>query len=72
MVTSVAPIAKMVGVPRIVRGSGIPHPIGDPRLTPEQEKALRRVIMEKSLEVLQVEPTEPTEFLPIFRNWLVE
>jgi len=68
-VGSVAPAGKIVGQMRIVGGNGICHPMGDPYMTLEGEKALRRAIVERCLEVLQLEPTEPTEYHVLFRNW---
>lgn len=56
----------MVGVPRIVRGYGIPFPTGNPFLKPEEEKRIRRAIIDKALEALQTTPTKPTVFWP---NW---
>ncbi len=47
------PIAKMVGANRIVQGTGIVHVLGDPDLTPEEEKELRRKTVLKALETLK-------------------
>jgi glycine reductase len=66
IITSVPEVAKMVGVPRIVRGFGIPFPTGNPFLKREEEKAIRRAIIEKALESLQIAPTKPTVFWPNF------
>lgn len=68
IVTSVPKVAQMVGELRIVRGYGIPFPMGNPWLKPEEEKAIRRAILEKCLEALQTEPTTPTVFWPNFGN----
>ena len=46
------PAALTVGANRIVRGKAIIHPLGDPNLSPDREKALRRKIVSKALEVL--------------------
>ena len=43
------PVAVMVGANRIVPAAGIIHPLGNAELTPEEEKALRRRIVEQAL-----------------------
>ena len=52
-ITSALPIAKMVGSNRVVLGNGIVHVTGDARLPPQDEKELRKKLMEKALEALQ-------------------
>jgi glycine reductase complex component B subunit gamma len=52
----------MVGPYRIVPGAGVAYPLGNPALTREKEKELRRRIVEKALEALQTEVTEQTIF----------
>ena len=54
-VTSVAPVARMVGANRIVLGHGIVHVLGDASLPPEEEKELRRQLVTQALEALQGE-----------------
>ncbi|PKB80937.1 MAG: hypothetical protein BZY88_07480 [SAR202 cluster bacterium Io17-Chloro-G9] len=54
-VTSVMPVAKMVGSNRIVQGQGIVHVMGDASLPPEEEKELRRKTVLEALEALQTE-----------------
>jgi|TARA_B100001971_G_scaffold212903_1_gene244352 glycine reductase len=51
-ITSALPIAKMVGSNRVVLGQGIVHVTGDASLPPEEEKDLRRKLVEKALETL--------------------
>ena len=57
-VTSVVPIAKMVGSNRIVQGHGIVHVLGDADLPPEEERELRRRIVREALETLEKEAGE--------------
>lgn len=52
------PIAKMVGSNRIVQGHGIVHVLGDAALPPEEEKNLRRRIVQQALETLEKEVGE--------------
>ncbi len=47
------PIAKMVGSNRVVLGNGIVHVTGDAKLAPDEEKDLRRKLVQKALEALQ-------------------
>ena len=56
------PVAVMVGANRIVPAAGIIHPLGNAELTPEDEKALRRRIVERALVALRTEVAEPTVF----------
>ena len=59
---TVVPISLTVGANRIVPTIAIPHPLGDPKLDPKEEKALRRKLVERALEALQTEVTEQTVF----------
>jgi len=56
------PVAVMVGANRIVPAAGIIHPLGNTELSAEEEKALRRRIVEKALHALRTEVVEPTVF----------
>jgi betaine reductase len=57
-VTSVMPVAKMVGSNRVVQGCGIVHVLGNPELPPEEEKALRQNIVMQAFETLGKEADE--------------
>jgi len=52
----------MVGANRIVQAAGIIHPLGNADLAPEEEKALRRRIVEQALQALRTEVARPTVF----------
>jgi glycine reductase complex component B subunit gamma len=54
-ITSAMPIAKMVGSNRLVLGNGIVHVVGDAKLSREQEKEVRRQLVQKALAALQAE-----------------
>jgi len=56
------PVAVMVGANRIVPAAGIIHPLGNAELPPEEEKALRRRIVEQALHALSADVAEPTVF----------
>jgi len=51
--TSALPIAKMVGSNRVVLGHGIVHVAGDATLPPDEEKTLRRKLVQEALDALQ-------------------
>jgi glycine reductase len=59
---TIVPISKTVGANRIVPTVAIPHPLGNPSLTPQEEKSLRRGLVEKALRALETEITEQTVF----------
>ena len=51
-ICTVTPISMTVGANRIVPAVAIPHPLGNPALDKEEEKKLRRQIVEKALKAL--------------------
>jgi glycine reductase len=55
-------IAIRVGAPRIVPTHGIPFPTGDPELGPEEERRLRRQLVERALDALGTSVDGPTVF----------
>lgn len=57
-ITSALPIAKMVGSNRVVLGNGIVHVAGDPNLPVNEEKDLRRRLVQKALDALESEAQE--------------
>ncbi len=59
---TIVPISQSVGANRIVPTVAIPHPLGNPSLTPEEEFKLREEIVETGLKALQTEVTEQTVF----------
>jgi len=54
-ITAALPVAKMVGANRTVLGNGIVHVVGDASLSGEDEKKLRRQLVEKALDALRGE-----------------
>ena len=59
---TVVPISLTVGANRIVPTVAIPHPLGDPKLSKQDEKELRRRLVKKALDALSTEITEQTVF----------
>ena len=61
-VCSIVPISLTVGANRIVPSIAIPHPLGDPTLTRDEERVLRRNLVEEALTALETTVEEPTVF----------
>ena len=55
MITALPTIAQMVGANRILRGTAITHPTGDPALEPAAEGALREAIVARAVDMLETE-----------------
>ena len=54
-ITAMTPVAKAVGSNRIVQARGIVYPLGDPELPANEEKDLRRRIVQQALDALATE-----------------
>jgi glycine reductase len=61
-ICSIVPISKTVGANRIVPSVAIPHPLGDPEKSPEEETQIRRGLVEKALTALETEIAEQRVF----------
>ena len=61
---TVTPISMTVGANRIVPTIAIPHPLGNPALSREDEKSLRRKLVSRALEALTTEVEDQTIFEP--------
>ncbi len=61
-VCTVTPISLTVGANRIVPAVAIPHPLGNPALDHDEEKKLRRRLVEKALDALQTPVDDQTVF----------
>jgi glycine reductase len=48
-ICTIVPISKTVGANRIIPAVAIPYPLGDPGKSREEEKVLRRRIVEKAM-----------------------
>lgn len=61
-ICTIVPISRTVGANRIVPAIAIPHPLGDPDKSPEEEKKLRRALVEKALQALETKIEAQTVF----------
>lgn len=61
-VCTVTPISMTVGANRIVPAIAIPHPLGNPKLSKEEEYELRMNIVKKALKALSTEVEGQTIF----------
>lgn len=61
-ICTIVPISLTVGANRIVPAVAIPYPLGNPTLSMEDEKKLRRGIVENALRALQTEVNGQTVF----------
>jgi glycine reductase len=59
---TIVPISLTVGANRIVPTVAIPHPLGNPELPAEEEKALRRRLVTKALRALTTQVDGQTVF----------
>ena len=59
---TIVPISVSVGANRIIPTVSIPHPLGNPQLSAEEEKILRRHLVERALKALETEVAEQTVF----------
>ena len=61
-VCTIVPISLTVGANRIVPAVSIPHPLGNPALSPEDEYKLRKELVMKALSALSTDVQEQTVF----------
>ena len=61
-VCTVTPISITVGANRIVPAIAIPHPLGNPKVSMEEEKEVRRKIVETALAALETHVEGQTIF----------
>ena len=63
-ITAMSMMAKQLGVNRVVNGVKVPHPCGNPILSIEDDKALRREILKCAVAAIQTDVSRPTIFVP--------
>lgn len=61
-ICTIVPISLTVGANRIVPAVAIPHPLGNPSLSKDEEKALRKNLVLKALKALQTPVDGQTVF----------
>ena len=59
---TVTPISLTVGANRIIPAIAIPHPLGNPSLSKEEEYGLRTNLVDKELKALTTPVSEQTVF----------
>lgn len=59
---SIVPISESVGANRIIPTVAIPYPLGNPTLPADEEKTVRRKLVEKAIQALQTDVSEQTVF----------
>ena len=59
-ICAITPVSLMVGANRIVTAHQIVNPLGNANMNAQEEKRLRRSIVEKALKALQTDVREPT------------
>ena len=63
-ICTIVPISLTVGANRIVPAVAIPHPLGNPNMSKEDEKKLRRTLVERALKAL----TTPVDTQTVFED----
>lgn len=63
-ITAMTKIATHTKANRIIAGTKLPHPCGDPNLPDGADLALRKRILERALEALQTDVSETKVFYP--------
>ena len=59
---TITPISMTVGANRIVPTVAIPYPLGNPAQKPEEEKEIRRKLLNTAIKALSTEVSEQTIF----------
>ena len=62
VITALPPLALQAGANRVVQGVKIEHVCGDPALTPEMSRTLRRRLVERAVRALATPVSAPTLF----------
>lgn len=61
-ICTIVPISQTVGANCIVPAVAIPYPLGDISKSAEEEKQIRRAILDKAMKALQTPISEQTVF----------
>lgn len=60
--STITTISESVGANRIVPTVAIPHPVGNPKESKDQEYKLRRDLVERAIKALTTEVDNSTQF----------
>lgn len=60
--STIITISQSVGANRIVPTIAIPHPVGNPKVSPKDEDALRQDLVKRAVEALGTDINEQTLF----------
>lgn len=60
--STIITISESVGANRIVPTIAIPHPVGNPKISPKDEDALRHDLVERAVKALGTEVEEQSFF----------
>ena len=58
LISALPPLPIAVGANRIIAGRAIPHPVGDPALPADEERAFRTMLVSRALDTLTTEVQE--------------
>ncbi|MBI4322106.1 MAG: hypothetical protein HY675_26745 [Chloroflexi bacterium] len=64
LITAMTMLGKQIGANRIVAGTKLIHPCGDPSLPAENDHLLRQKIVECAQNAFRTAVTGPTVFVP--------
>ena len=60
MITALPEVAQNAGTARILKGHGLTAPVGNPDLGPDAEKAYRKKLLWRALELLATKVDDQT------------
>lgn len=60
VLSALPPLAMQAGANRVIQGVKIEHVCGDPTLSPEADRDLRRRLVRQALRALQADVAQPT------------
>jgi glycine reductase len=61
LISTLIPTAKLVGANRVVQGIAVTNPMGNPKVSNKEEKALRKGMLESAFELLTAEMPDQQE-----------
>ncbi|MBI4320528.1 MAG: hypothetical protein HY675_18720 [Chloroflexi bacterium] len=64
LITPMTLLGQQMRANRVIAGTKVPHPCGDPSLPPEADRILRQKIVETAITALQTSVEGPTIFVP--------